>query len=395
MVFGAMSISIINELLQIFIILLVAGSTTIICIKLFNPIFKHSFPAKWQYLIRKLALFFYLVPFSFIVQRITLFLSEQPIVPVESEYYLRENNLEQYVPFKVAIVILGIWILGAVILSTWYLYCYCRFKKEIQKNCLSIPDDSEIYTLFDSCKKTMGIKKNIKLMYNYELESPAIVGLFSTTIMLPIKEMSDSDLTMVLRHELIHFKRNDLWTKFFVLIASSLHWFNPFVHILRKEIHKWSELSCDEEVVKEMSYIDRKQYGLTILKMTKSSNNKSDSFFVFLSGGKKDLERRLTMLLKVKKVSKPILIIGITFITITGIVGTTTATWAAQNTPNVVTNQEVNQIDLNDKKEEIISNESDVSEIISVKKTDEERFRPEVWEKILSKIKTGEIVWED
>ncbi|MGA3602997.1 M56 family metallopeptidase [Lysinibacillus agricola] len=198
------------------------------------------------------------------------------------------------------------------------------------------------------------------------------------------------------RHELIHFKRKDLWIKLFVLIANSLHWFNPFVHILRREIHKWSELSCDEEMVKEMSYIDKKRYDLTILNMLESSNKRSDSFYVFLSGGKKDLERRLTMLLKVKKVSKPIIIIAFTVITATGISGTTAAAWASQNTPNVeVTNQKVTQSDLNDNKEEKVSNKSNIDEIISVKKTDEERFRPEDWKMILSKIKTGEIVWED
>lgn len=50
---------------------------------------------------------------------------------------------------------------------------------------------------------------------------------------------------------MIHLKRNDLWIKALVLVANALHWFNPLVYVLRKDIHMWSELSCDEEVVKD------------------------------------------------------------------------------------------------------------------------------------------------
>lgn len=55
----------------------------------------------------------------------------------------------------------------------------------------------------------------------------------------------DMDMGMVIHHELIHLKRKDLWVKAFTLGASALHWFNPLVHILQKDIHTWSELSCD------------------------------------------------------------------------------------------------------------------------------------------------------
>jgi beta-lactamase regulating signal transducer with metallopeptidase domain len=40
-----------------------------------------------------------------------------------------------------------------------------------------------------------------------------------------------------------------------------LHWFNLFVYILRKDIGRWSELSCDEVLATEMSHEERRLYG--------------------------------------------------------------------------------------------------------------------------------------
>lgn len=71
-----------------------------------------------------------------------------------------------------------------------------------------------------------------------------------------------------------------------MLIVSSLHWFNLFVHILCKEIHIWSELSCEEEVVSEMSYAERKRYGETILNMLEDSLETPVFYSAFLFGNK-------------------------------------------------------------------------------------------------------------
>ena len=128
------------------------------------------------------------------------------------------------------------------------------------------------------------------------------LSAMETTIYLPTENTVNVD--MVIRHELIHLKRKDLWVKAFTLGASALHWFNPLVHILRKDIHIWSELSCDEEVVKEMSHAERKRYGETILSVMAGSRNLPVQFCASLSGDGKQLKRRLMMMLNVKKQKK-------------------------------------------------------------------------------------------
>ncbi|EGQ21536.1 beta-lactamase regulatory protein 1 [Sporosarcina newyorkensis 2681] len=60
-------------------------------------------------------------------------------------------------------------------------------------------------------------------MYNDQIASPALIGLHNPTILLSTRKIPTVELNMVLHHELIHFKRKDVWIKLFMLIVSSLH----------------------------------------------------------------------------------------------------------------------------------------------------------------------------
>ena len=44
-----------------------------------------------------------------------------------------------------------------------------------------------------------------------------------------------------------------------------LHWFNPLVHLMSREIIKACEFSCDEAVLAKMGYDNAQDYGKTLL----------------------------------------------------------------------------------------------------------------------------------
>lgn len=276
-----------NDWFEILIGLSAAGSTMVACILILKLIPQTIFLAKWNYLIRKLAVFFFLVPVWFIVQRLAFLSTESnsTIVTIQAGNW-EEVISEQYLSIELAIAILIVWGVGVVTFGGWHVYCYVKFSKEIKRSNVPVIVDNEEYQLLDIHKETMGIKRNIKLVYNDQIASPALNEILKPTILLPIRKIPTVELNLVLHHELIHFKRKDLWMKMFILIASSLHWFNPFVHILRKEVHIWSELSCDEEVVTDMSYSERKRYGETILNKLEESSNITTSFAVLLAENK-------------------------------------------------------------------------------------------------------------
>lgn len=328
-----------NKLLELLVSLSVAGSTVVICILLLRLFSPGVFPAQWRYTIGKMAIGFYLLPVALIMQWLlplfnpyqtsTVHISGQPSIVQQKSF--SELNLS----VDVALVFLSIWGTGAIAFAIWQVYCYRRFIKNLQFTRSPVPVNDEAAKQLTLMKKALGMRSNVRLTYSSAIRSPVLVGLWKPTIYLPIEHLENIDMSMVLQHELIHLKRKDLWVKAITLAASSLHWFNPFVHILRNDIHTWSELSCDEEVVKEMSHVERKRYGETILNVMIGSRGIPVRFCASLSGDGKRLKRRLSLMLSVQKLKKHTIMLAAVAVLAVGAMGTSTAAWAAKTTPKV------------------------------------------------------------
>lgn len=69
-----------------------------------------------------------------------------------------------------------------------------------------------------------------------------------------------------------------------------IHWFNPFIYILLKEMYKYCEYSIDKKVVEEMDINDRKYYGETILSLIGSSMLKETSLTTAMGSSGKQLK---------------------------------------------------------------------------------------------------------
>jgi len=92
---------------------------------------------------------------------------------------------------------------------------------------------------------------------------------FLQSIIRQEENYSKHELSMILKHELIHYKRRDLWYKLLVLAATALHWFNPIVRLMAKAINTQCELSCDSLVIQYTNLEWKKQYCETIIKSAK------------------------------------------------------------------------------------------------------------------------------
>lgn len=314
-----------NDWLELMIALSVSGSVVVACILLLNPFLQKDFSAKWHYLLRKVAIFFFLVPVLFIVHRIYEPLTD--LHAIQTGYWKEII----YIPIELAIALLSIWTIGVVVYGAWHIYCHRKFTKEMKRNSLPVPNDSEAYKLLTAHKKTMRIRRDVQLAYNSQIASPALVGLLKPTILLPIRKMSLAELNMTLHHEMVHFKQKDLWVKIVMLAASAFHWFNPFVHTLRKEVYIWSELSCDEDVVTDMSYAERKCYGEMMLNMLDNSLSTPTLYSAFLSGNKKILKKRLMALLEVKPMKKYIWAVAAAIGMSVGAIGLTASALALES----------------------------------------------------------------
>lgn len=386
-----------NEWLRVFMALSVAGSVVLLVSLLITYITKGLLTAKWSYWSRKLSLFFFLVPIFMIPKLFSSFGKTYHDIRVGSQFFVNQNTLSLSLTFVQ--VLFAIWVVGVIITSIWAFYSYKRFKRKMKVSCFLVPEESEVQHLLTKSLDRLNLSADIKIAYSTCNMSPVLIGILKPTIVLPMYKITNDELEMIIKHELTHFKKKDLWVSRAMLIATILHWYNPFVYLLQKEVHVWCEFSCDEDVVMEMSHTERKRYGETILNMIEQANQQTNSYFLgaFFSTEQMNLKRRLIKMLKVKKMSKTVIALSSVVLLALGSIGVAGSVLAKEKAPSVSeVNYEENRVATYDPKNQKAEEaEGGFYELISVKMSDESKFPKEEWKKVLKQIEKGEVILED
>lgn len=161
----------------------------------------------------------------------------------------------------------------------------------------------------------MGIGRAIELCVNPHVASPMLVGYFHPSIVLPCADVQESKFCYMVMHELTHYKRRDILYKWLVQLTVCLHWFNPFVYLMRREMERACEFSCDEAVVAKMGYGHAADYGETLLDaMAAAGTGREPLAALTMSANKELLRERLGAIMSCKKKTRTagILMIGLT-----------------------------------------------------------------------------------
>ena len=167
------------------------------------------------------------------------------------------------------------------------------------------------YSGIISCPELMRFtNKKIVARTSDRISSPLMIGLFKPTLLLPETEMTPEQLDNVLAHEMTHFRRKDILYKWFISIVKCIHWFNPAIYYINKQVNIECEISCDLAVVKEMSEEQEICYINTILTLLVAGNSKTAALTTGMTGNKKTLKRRFTMIKKRKRMKKSTRIIS-------------------------------------------------------------------------------------
>ncbi|GIP35084.1 M56 family metallopeptidase [Paenibacillus sp. J2TS4] len=189
-----------------------------------------------------------------------------------------------------------IWAVGAIVFLAVNVIKYRAFKRSIlQKSrvCDTVP-----------CP--------VKVIISAHATTPMLMGLWRPVVILPDTPFGEKELAMIISHEVIHLKRGDLLVKLMVLMANSVHWFNPAAYSLNKQMNTLCELSCDEQVVQEMDRESRRLYGETLLSMLEYGVMQRNVICTSsLCNSKKNMKRRLINVMNVKKPKKSIILLSL------------------------------------------------------------------------------------
>ncbi len=189
-----------------------------------------------------------------------------------------------------------LWSAGSVVFLLKNIWKHHRFLAMVRRWGKEVKDP-ETLNLLSRIKEEMGIAGQVDLLICPCVTSPMMIGFYHPAVLLPRVNFSPHELSLVLRHELVHLKRRDLWYKCLVLLATALHWFNPLVYLMGREIDTWCEISCDAEVVKGENLEERQCYSATILRVAGGRASFPTVLSTSFTGGKRALRNRLRFIL--------------------------------------------------------------------------------------------------
>ena len=207
-------------------------------------------------------------------------------LPVETEHKASDIIIDFFLSYPELL-----WFLGVVLFLAWQGWKYTSFRRMLKRSRRKVLDASVLDTYYTLCR-SMGMKKRPELYFCGGLPSPLCVGFWKQEIYINSEDREEGDIRLILKHELTHCRRKDLWYKGILMLARAMHFFNPFVHWMAKQAEKDMELSCDLVVMENCDMAEREAYSMAILRTVKEAKSKNMQMSTAFSGGKEELKAR-------------------------------------------------------------------------------------------------------
>lgn len=241
---------------------------------------------------------------------------------VEAGYYNNDTDHAAYLNDLLAQSILCIWLLGVLAALVYHISGYLTFLFRLKQ--ANTPASAQESELLQMQIKTMFHKhKNVRLFRNPFSITPMLVGLFRPSIVIPDIPFTQVQLESILRHELTHLRRRDILLKWFAVIVTSLHWFNPLLLLVKREMNRACELSCDESVISGLDLEQRQAYGETLIAVVAERKYPVGVLSTTMCEEKRTLKERLTAIMNYGRgTKKTVLLSAILFavLLVTGVV---------------------------------------------------------------------------
>lgn len=194
-----------------------------------------------------------------------------------------------------------IWLMTAIVLLTRKITAYQDFRDYVKAGGEAVAD-TRILDRLAVIGGQAGIRKPVELYINPLVSSPLLIGFFHPCIVLPEVDMQETGFDCILLHELTHLRRMDTVYKWLVQFTICLHWFNPLVHLMDREISRACELACDEAVIMKLYREKIRVYGDTLIHATGAGGTcKAPLSSVTLIEAKELLKERLGAIMTFKK----------------------------------------------------------------------------------------------
>ncbi|WPX10056.1 M56 family metallopeptidase [Anaerocellum danielii] len=310
----------------------ISGSVAVLVFAILSKIFKEHLSARVRYYIWLIVLFCFMIPWEVLFNRKSSLRVLNQSVILDSRSYTVSNfsqssvlnlqprgnslqggaltalpseNVGYFNPEVLHEVIVYVWLIGAVVFFVWFLIRYIWFKVIVTRNSRECSDEYCKRIIERYCRLKR-ISRKIKVLESDIIPTPMLIGTIKPILLIPAKNIAREDLRLIIRHELVHFRRKDVLVKWFSKLINALHWFNPLLYFAVLKLNRECEYSCDEEVIRKLKEDGKRRYAEVLYNTLLVSIGSGAGAAFGLVGRKESIvERfRFIMSLEVKKMSK-------------------------------------------------------------------------------------------
>ncbi len=142
-----------------------------------------------------------------------------------------------------------IWLPVIAVISTLLLFkLYSQYQRLQRLTAAARPSQNPAQLKrIKQTAQSLNLKRLPTVLYSNSIQSPSTWGLFKPVILLP--NQTQSDLSIILLHEMAHIKRHDWAWMMAAKITTAIFWFNPFLWLVKNKLIASFESACDEMVL--------------------------------------------------------------------------------------------------------------------------------------------------
>ena len=323
-----------NEIFLIFLSLSLSGSLIALLLYLLKPVIKNRLSKTWQYYIFLIVIVRLLLPFGpesslmglifnqtegYVATENNTDSMDHTLLTVPDDAPRIQPNENVVAPPSTAKNIGQMvmnwlwlaWLIPTIVLLIRKIVGYVRFTQSVKSGCQGHLKPHTLHVYQKTCE-AMGIRRCPGLRKNEHIASPMLIGGVRPVIVLPDTDLNDTEIQYIFQHELTHYRRLDIVYKWLVQIAVCVHWYNPIVYWVSREINRNCELSCDETVIKRLDDKSKYAYGDLLLETIKRNKTiPRQVVTITLSEDTKLMKERLGAIMKYRKKTRTVVLLSV------------------------------------------------------------------------------------
>lgn len=181
------------------------------------------------------------------------------------------QDADRTVHIQLTDILYTLWAVSVPVLLVLTAAVYMKTRRQILST--AVYDDT-ISSILEKARADTNDTSSVQAAVCRYNGSPMLMGVLSPVIVIPDRPYTETQLYMVLRHELTHHRRHDIAYKFLLHILRCVYWFNPMVHFMAYYAGMDIEFSCDEDTLRRTGKDFRLRYAQTIMQVITSHHSR-------------------------------------------------------------------------------------------------------------------------